>query len=51
MMAAKILKGEAKATDMPYETISEFKIYVNPDAMSALKLKADVENAIDVTAE
>ena len=51
MMAAKILKGEAKASDMPYETISEFEIYVNPDAMAALKLSADVENAIDVTAE
>ena len=36
---------------MPYETISEFEIYVNPDAMAALKLSADVENAIDVTAE
>ena len=51
MMAAKILKGEAKASDMPYETISEFEIYVNSDAMAALKLSADVENAIDVTAE
>ena len=51
MMAAKILKGEAKASDMSYETISEFEIYVNPDAMAALKLSADVENAIDVTAE
>lgn len=51
MMAAKILKGEAKASDMPYETISEFEIYVNPDAMAALKQSADVENAIDVTAE
>ena len=50
-MAAKILKGEAAATDMPYETISEFEIYVNPDAMSALSLNAAVENAIDVTAE
>lgn len=50
-MAAKILKGEAAATDMPYETISEFEIYVNPDAMSALSLSAEVENAIDVTAE
>ncbi len=51
MMAAKILKGEAAAADMPYETISAFEIYVNPDAMSALNLNAAVENAIDVTAE
>ena len=50
-MAAKILKGEAAATDMPYETISEFEIYVNPDAMAALGVSAEVENAIDVTAE
>lgn len=51
MMAAKILKGEAAAADMPYETISEFEIYVNPEAMAALNLDAAVENAIDVTAE
>lgn len=51
LMAAKILKGEAAAADMPYETISEFEIYVNPDAMAAMGLDAAVENAIDVTAE
>ncbi|MGN0135804.1 ABC transporter substrate binding protein [Anaerotignum sp.] len=51
LMAAKILKGEAAAVDMPYETISEFEIYVNPDAMAAMGLDAAVENAIDVTAE
>ena len=28
-MAAKILKGEAKASEMPYETISEPSFYVN----------------------
>ena len=50
MMAAKILRGEAAAADMPYETITAFEIYVNPDAMSALNLNAAVENAIDVTA-
>ncbi len=32
-MAAKILKGEAKAVDMEYETISEYKTYVNNDAL------------------
>lgn len=51
LMAAKILTGEAKAADMPYETITEYEIYVNPDAMAALKLEAAVENAINVTAE
>ncbi len=51
MMAAKILRGEAAAADMPYETITAFEIYENPDAMSALNLNTAVENAIDVTAE
>lgn len=50
-MAAKILKGEATAEEMPYETVTNFEIYVNPEAMSALNLNAVVENAIDVTAE
>lgn len=36
MMAAKILKGEATASDMPYETISEYGIYVNSEAISAM---------------
>lgn len=51
MMAAKILKGEAKAEEMPYETVTSFEIYVNPDAMAALHLTTEVANAIDVTAE
>lgn len=51
MMAAKILRGEAAAADMPYETITAFEIYVNPDALAALGMSATVENAIDVTAE
>ena len=50
-MAAKILTGEATAEEMPYETVTNFEIYVNPDAMAALNVSADVENAIDVTAE
>ena len=32
-MAAKILKGEAKASDMPYETITEYGIYINSEAL------------------
>ena len=36
MMAAKILTGEASAYDMPYETISEYGIYVNSSAIEAL---------------
>lgn len=50
-MAAKILKGEAKAEEMPYETITEYEVYVNSDAMKAMNLQAEVADAIDVTAE
>lgn len=51
MMAAKILKGEATAEEMPYETVTDFEIYVNPDAMKALNLSVTVDGAKDVTAE
>ena len=51
MMAAKILKGEATAEEMPYETVTDFEIYVNPDAMAGLNLNTVVEGAMDVTAE
>ncbi|MBR4015650.1 MAG: ABC transporter substrate-binding protein [Anaerotignum sp.] len=50
-MAAKILKGEAKAEEMPYETVTEYEVYVNSDAMKAMNLQAEVADAIDVTAE
>ena len=49
-MAAKVLKGEAKASEIPYETISEYGIYVNSEALAALSLTlpADVaEKAIE----
>ena len=51
-MAAKILKGEASASDMPYETISEYGIYVNSEALNAfgIELPADIaEKAIEST--
>ena len=43
-MAAKILKGEAKASDIPYETISEYGIYVNSAALAemAISLPDDI---------
>ena len=53
-MAAKVLTGEASAYDMDYETISEYGIYVNYDALTAkgIELPADVaEKAIDALAE
>lgn len=43
-MAAKILRGEAKASDLPYETISEFGYYVNTPA--AEKLSVTIPAAI-----
>ena len=44
MMAAKVLTGEASCEDIPYETISEYGIYVNSDALNAMgiQLPADI---------
>lgn len=35
-LAAQILKGEAKASDIPYETVTEYSTYINSDATSAM---------------
>jgi len=35
-IAAKVLKGEAKASEIPYETISEYGIYINSAALSEM---------------
>ena len=37
-MAAKVLKGEAKASDMKYEIISEPSLYVNFAAAEKINL-------------
>jgi len=53
-MAAKILKGEKKASEIPYETISEYGIYVNKDALAkmGLTLPEDIaQKAIEVKNE
>lgn len=44
LMAAKILTGEAEAADMPYETINEYGVYVNSDALArfAIELPEDI---------
>jgi len=50
MMAAKILTGEASAYDMDYETISEYGIYINSDALAlfGIELPAEIsEKAIE----
>ena len=44
-MAAKILRGEAKADDIPFETISEYGIYVNSEALARLNLTVPEELA------
>ena len=53
MMAARILKGEASAYDMPYETVTEYGIYVNSDALAmfGIQLPAEIaEKAIEAKA-
>ena len=35
-LAAQILKGEAKASELPYETVTEYSTYINSDAASAM---------------
>ena len=34
LMAAKVLKGEAKASDMTYEVISDPSLYINSEALA-----------------
>lgn len=51
-MAAKILKGEATAEEMPYETITDSEIYINPGVLETLGLTVPEDiaaEAIDVT--
>ena len=53
-MAAKILKGEATASEMDYETITEYGIYINSDALAAMNITVPQEiadRAIESTAE
>ena len=35
LMAAKVLKGEAKASEIPYEIITEPSLYINSEALAA----------------
>lgn len=46
-MAAKILKGEAKASDMPYETVKDFSYYVNSKAAErfGITIPADIASS------
>lgn len=50
-MAAKVLKGEAKASEIPFEIITNSYLYVNADAMAdyGMQLPAELtDRAIDV---
>lgn len=46
-MAAKILKGESKAADMPYEVISEASLYINTAAADKISLTLPENYATD----
>lgn len=37
-IAARVLKGEASCAEIPFETISEYGVYINSDAIAALSL-------------
>lgn len=52
-MAAKVFTGEASAYDMPYETITEYRIYVNSAALESfsIELPADVAEKATEAAE
>ncbi len=52
-MAVKVLHGDTKAADMPFETVSEYGTYVNSAAMSELhiSLPADFQAENVATAE
>ena len=53
-MAAKVLTGEATCEDLPYETIEEYGIYINSEALAAMniELPADIaDKAIEANAE
>ena len=38
IMAAKILKGESTAEDMPYESITDFSYYINTQALLRMEI-------------
>lgn len=53
-MAAKVLTGKAACDDMPFETIEQYGLYLNKDALAALNLTAPdelIQTAEAVTAE
>ena len=52
LMAAKVLRGEAACGDLPYETIAEYGIYVNSEALDAMGIvlpETVAEKAVEST--
>ena len=52
-MASRVLSGEAAASEIPFEIISNSYLYINPDALAqyGIEVPAELtERAIDVTA-
>ena len=45
LMAAKVLKGEAKASEIPYEIITEPGLYVNPAVLKQFGIELSAELA------
>lgn len=48
-MAAKVLKGEAKASEIPYETIVEYGIYINSAVAAELEITVPEDIAAKAT--
>lgn len=44
-LAAKILRGEAKAADLPFESVTEYEIYLNEAACGELNVSVPAEVA------
>lgn len=53
-LAAKVLKGEATCEELPYETVTEYSIYVNNEALAEMSIElptAIADKALDANAE
>lgn len=53
-LAAKVLTGEATCEELPYETVTEYSIYVNNDALAEMNIElptAIADKALDANAE
>lgn len=51
-MTAKLIKGEATASEMPYETITDYKVYINTEVCNTLSvaIPSDIaETAIEAS--